>query len=278
MSRLPQSPSGPIGSELKPERLQIPQRDGKFSTEIFKAGRGEPLFYLHGIVGQTGWAPFLDDLAKSYCVYAPLLPGYGESQGLEVVDDVLDLTLHCLELMDVLGIQQADVVGHALGGMVAAEMAALSHHYVKRLVLVAPTGLWRDDAPATDYMAMPSEELDKILWADPNSPIAQEALALPDSQESRVELALNRIKELTTATKFLWPIPDKGLKRRLYRIKSPTLIVWGNEDRMIPVIYAQEFQRQIRHSRVEVLPQCGHMPMVEQRQAFVKLVEDFLKK
>ena len=274
--RPPQPPSGPMGRELKPERLQISQREGEFSTEVFTAGSGEPLLYLHGIVGQTGWAPFLDDLAKSYSVYAPLLPGYGESQGLEHIDDVIDLSMHCLDLMDVLGLQQAHVVGHALGGMVAAEMAALSQYYVKRLVLIAPTGLWLDDAPTTDYMAMPPEELDRILWADPTSSTAQEALALPDSQESRVELALERIKELTTATKFLWPIPDKGLKKRMYRIKSPTLIIWGDQDRLIPVIYAKEFQRKIRQSRVEVLPQCGHLPMREQRQAFVKLVEEFL--
>ena len=264
------------GSEVNPERLQVPQREGRLSTEVFHAGDGEPLLYLHGIVGQKGWAPFLDDLAKSYSVYAPLLPGYGKSEGLEVVDDVIDLTLYYLELMDTLGLHQAHVVGHALGGMVAAEMAALSHHYVKRLVLVSPVGLWRDDAPAADYMAMPSEELDRMLWADPNSPPAREALAPPDDQEARVEIALDRIKELTASTKFLWPIPDKGLIKRLYRIKSPTMIVWGSEDRMIPALYAQEFQRNIRDSRVELLSDCGHLPMMEQRQALVKLVADFL--
>ena len=232
---------------MAPERLEVSQQDGRIRTEVFRAGQGEPLLYLHGIVALKGWAPFLDQLSESFTVYAPLLPGYGESRGLEHLDDVIDLTLYCFELLDSLGVQQAHVAGHSLGGMVAAEMAALDHHYVRKLVLVSPMGLWRDDAPATDYLAMSAEDLDMLMWADPNSSPAREAMVAPDSQEARVEVAMDRIKEITAATKFLWPIPDKGLRKRLYRIKSPTLIIWGDQDRIIPPAYAQDFSS---HTRV----------------------------
>ena len=195
---------------------------GKFNTEVLHSGEGEPLLYLHGVVGHKGWAPFLDLLAGHFNVYAPTHPGYGESQGLDNLDDVLDLSLYYFELMDALGLRETHVIGHSLGGMVAAEMAALCSHKVKKLVLVAATGLWRDDAPPLDFLAISPEELEMALWADPSSGTAREAMAEPDSEEARSARALDRVQDLAAAGKFLWPIPDKGLKRRLYRVKSPT--------------------------------------------------------
>ena len=262
---------------MQPERLQISLLEGKFTTEVLRAGHGEPLLYLHGIVGHKGWAPFLDRLSEHFEVYAPFHPGYNGSQGLEHVDSVLDLTLYYLELVDSLGLRSAHLVGHSLGAMLAAEMAALCHHYVKKLVLVAAVGLWRDDAPVTDFLAMTPQELDSLCWADPDSDMAKKAMAQPDDQEERAALALDRIQDLTAAGKFLWPIPDKGLKKRLYRIKSPTLILWGERDRIIPAVYADEFSRHIANSRREVLPQAGHLLMLEEADEFARLVSDFLK-
>ncbi|MCH7842479.1 MAG: alpha/beta fold hydrolase, partial [Chloroflexi bacterium] len=106
-----------------PETLNISLRGGDFEAEVLKDGSGPPLLYLHGAVGQKGWAPFLDALAKKFTVYAPYLPGYSKSNGLEKLDDVTDLTLYQFELLDALGVSKAHVVGHCLGGMIAAEMA-----------------------------------------------------------------------------------------------------------------------------------------------------------
>ena len=262
---------------MQPERLQLSLQEGKFNTPVLHAGKGDPLLYLHGSVGQKGWAPFLDRLSEHFSVYAPLHPGYGEAPGLEHVDDVLGLTLYYLDLLEALGLESANVVGHSLGGMVAAEMAALCRHCVKKLVLVSAVGLWRDDTPTTDFLAMTPQELDLALWADPNSDAAKEAAAQPDDQKAQRVLALDRIQDLTAAGKFMWPIPDKGLRKRLYRIKSPTLVLWGEQDKLIPPAYADEFSRHIPNSHAEVLPGWGHLPMIEQPEEFARLVVNFLK-
>ena len=256
------------------ETLSISLRGGDFQAEVLRSGEGPPLLYLHGAIGQKGWAPFLDRLAEEFTVYAPYIPGYSNSTGLEHLDDVFDLTLYHLELMDALGLDSAHLVGHFLGGMISADMAATAPGYVDRLVLVAPAGLWRDDAPVADFLAMNSAELEQNLWAGRQMP----GVVDMEAAERAPELLLpERVQDLTAAGKFLWPIPDRGLKRRAYRIKAPTLILWGDQDRFAPPVYAQDFSRLIKGSDVMVMPNAGHLLMLEHPDAFAGAVSSFLK-
>ena len=116
--------------------------DGRFEVEMQVYGSGEPLLYLHGAGGLLGIDPFLDELGKDFKVVAPHLPGYGESTGGELIEDVVDACLFYHQLMDELDIAGAHIVGHSMGGMLAAELAALDVHRVKKLVLVCPAGFW----------------------------------------------------------------------------------------------------------------------------------------
>jgi pimeloyl-ACP methyl ester carboxylesterase len=88
---------------------------------------------------------------------------------------------------------------------------------------------------------------------------------------------VERVKRLSTASKFLWPIPDRGLKKRAYRIAAPTLVLWGSSDRLIPPAYAQEFTKHIKHAKVQMIDAAGHMLPYEQHDAFCKAVTGFLK-
>ena len=259
-----------------PETMNIPLRGGDFEAEVLKDGSGPPLLYLHGAVGQKGWAPFLDALAQKFTVYAPYLPGYSKSSGLDKLDDVADLTLYQFELMDALGLAKAHVVGHFLGGMVAAEMAALSPSYVDRLVLAAPAGTWRDSDPVADLLSMSADELQRDLWSSASSSMSLSPADFEANSRLKAALAADRVQDLTAAGKFLWPIPDRGLKRRAYRIKAPTLVLWGENDRIIPSVYAEDFASLIAGSQVSVLPNAGHLLMIERAEVFAGAVTDFL--
>ena len=248
--------------------------DGAVQVQVLRRGAGPPLLYLHGAIGQKGWAPFLDRLADEFTVYAPFMPGYSSSTGLEHLDDVFDLTLYHLELMGALGLEWAHLVGHFLGGMVSAEIAATAPGCVGRLVLVAPAGLWRDDAPVADFLALNSAEMEQHLWAAGQPPGSEDM----ETAERAPELLLpERVQDLTAAGKFLWPIPDRGLKRRAYRIKSPTLILWGEEDSFAPPVYARDFARLIKGSDVTMMPNAGHLLMLEHPESFAETVSNFLK-
>ena len=251
-----------------PTTTHLNLRQGHFPAPVAIAGHGPPILYLHGAIGQKGWAPFLDRLARQFTVHAPWLPGYGDAAGLEHIVDLTDLTLYHLELLDALRLGPAPVIGHFLGGMIAAEMAAYSPPSVSRLVLAAPAGLWRDDAPVADLLALsPPELLDRLAA----TPAAAHALNGPHDA-----LTADRMPDLAAAGKFLWPLPDKGLARRAYRIKAPTLILWGQQDQINPPSYANDFQRLIADSRIETLPNAGHLLMLEQPDAFANAITSFL--
>jgi len=213
--------------------------DGKFSLEMQTYGSGDPLLFIHGAGGLMPVEPFLEDLGKNFKVYAPQFPGYGESTGNEHIDDISDAVLFYHELMDELGIPTANIVGHSMGGMLAAEVAAYDVHRAKKLVLIAPAGFWIDEVPIPDLFAAQLTEIAPLLFHDPNSPAAQMMTAIPTDFKELETMYVERVKRLATASKFLWPIPDRGLKKRAYRIKAPTLLLWGDDDKLIPPAYAK---------------------------------------
>lgn len=257
------------------ERRSISLRGGLFSVELVEGGSGDPLLFLHGSGGLRP-GPYLDLLAEKFHVIAPSHPGFGATTGLDEIDDIIDLALFYHDLMDELEIESAHIVGHSLGGMVGAELAALCGHRVRKLVLSNPVGLWRDDEPVLDFFALtPSEYLEHLVH-DTDAPGVKEALARPEAPEDVMEQMYQRLQSFSAAGKFLWPIPDKGLKRRIHRIKAPTLLLWGESDRLVPPSYAEDFQSNIENAKVAILPECGHVPMIEKPGEFVSLVAEFL--
>jgi pimeloyl-ACP methyl ester carboxylesterase len=250
---------------------------GKFSIEMQEFGSGEPLLFVHGAGGLVGIDPFLEELGKNFHVYAPHFPGFGESTGNQHIDDVIDAALFYHELMDELGHPSANIVGHSMGGMIAAEIAALDNSRAKKLVLASPAGFWLDEHPIPDLFAAQLDEIGPLLFHDPKSPMAQAFAAIPEDFKALEAMYVERVKRFATASKFLWPIPDRGLKKRIYRIKSPTLVLWGASDKLIPPVYAKEFTSRIRGAKEQLIKEAGHMLPYEQQSAFCNAVRDFLK-
>jgi pimeloyl-ACP methyl ester carboxylesterase len=257
------------------DKRMVSVRDGKFNAELYQAGSGEPLLFLHGSGGLHQGA-YLEKLAEKFTVYAPVHPGYGESEGFEHIDDIIDQALYYHDFMDKLGIESAHIVGHSLGGMLAAEIAALCSHRVRRLVLSNAVGLWRDDAPVLDFFVVPPDVLAQATLHDPQSEAAKAAFPPPEGTEAMIEAMYSRIQSFTAAGKFLWPIPDRGLDRRIHRIQSPTLIIWGESDGLVAPVYAEDFRSNIKDSRVVIMKEAAHMPMFEKPDEWVSLVSDFL--
>jgi pimeloyl-ACP methyl ester carboxylesterase len=251
---------------------------GQIQPRVKIAGDGPPLVFFHGAYG-LAWDPFLDGLAQGRTVYAPEHPGTtpGDPDAIRPLDNLWDLVLYYYELFDQLGLEAPDVVGHSFGGMVAAEVAATNPDRVGRMVLLNPLGLWRDDAPVKNWMSMPQEAVAKAAFYDPEGPIAKQAFALPEDPEAMADAQVLGIWTLACTGKFVWPIPDKGLKKRIHRIKAPTLIIWGQQDALAPPVYAQEFADRIAGARVELVDQAAHVPHLEQPDTVGKLVQDFLK-
>lgn len=255
----------------QPTERTLSWRDGLFEARVVEAGSGQPLVYLHGAEGpHAGWPEFLRTLAGGYRVIAPDLAGFGGSTGAEHLHDVHDLVIYGLDLLDALGLERPHLIGHDLGGMLAAELAAVAGSRLGKLVLVAPLGLWDDREPVLDVFAVPRDEVAEVYWHDRSSPAVAAVLAAPTTEDEARQAALLRHQNLAAATRFLWPIPDRGLKRRLHRVKTETLLVWGEEDRVVPPSYAERFARLMANAHTVTLPKCGHFPMLERPAEFVE--------
>jgi pimeloyl-ACP methyl ester carboxylesterase len=252
------------------------------TVEVLDAGEGAPLVYLHGAGGIAAWDGALPLLAREYHVYAPLLPGFGQSMGLDHLEDQIDLFFHGFDVLEALGIERPYLVGESMGGWIAAEMAALRPREIGRLALAAPIGLWRDEAPVEDLFGHMVHEMVPLLFHDPAGPAAQRMLALTqlysdkdDRSEEQIEDLIALARGFRTAAKFLFPIPENGLERRLARILAPTLVLWGMGDRFAPPLYAGLFGERIRGSRVRMIPQAGHLIGAERPEAFAAAVLDW---
>jgi pimeloyl-ACP methyl ester carboxylesterase len=244
---------------------------------VLEGGSGAPLVFFHGAGGLLPDNPFLERLAQRYHVLAPEWPGYGDSTGEELLEDMLDFTLHGWDLVEALGLRHPHLVGHSMGGMIAAEMACLAPREVGRLVLAAPAGLWLDAHPIPDIFALLPYQLAEVLFHDPaqGQALLTGGADLADMEALR-EFYIASQRRLAVAGKILFPIPNRRLSKRLYRLAADTLLVWGADDRLIVPAYAAHWQALIPGARVAMIDGGGHMLPYEQPDAFARAVDTFL--
>jgi len=242
-------------------------------VRYFEGGSGPDLVYLHGAGGITAEDPFLAALACRHHVYAPLIPGYGDSEEAPEIRDMLDFTLHSWDVVEALGLKDPILVGHSMGGMIAAEMAAVTPNDVSRLALICPAGLWDDDHPIADIFSLLPYEMPKILFHDAEAGAAMLTAGrkVEDPNFLQTYLVTNA-RQLGMAGRILFPIPERGLAQRLYRIKAKTVIVWGDSDRLVPPFYAHAFKKGIGRAELVSIPEAGHMVVLEQPAAVVEAI------
>ena len=248
-------------------------RVGGKDIQVFSGGDGPPLLYLHG-AGAFWWMPVHDRLAARRHVYLPVQPGFGASQGLDEIEAMDDLVFHTLDVMDALGLARADVVGLSLGGWLAAELALRHPERVQRLVLVDAAGTRVPGVERPDLFLATAPRARELLFADPASSLATSLL--PDvPSPDRMEMALRGGE---AAARLLWNthVQYRKLTSRLGRIKAPTLIVWGAQDRLLPRPLGEAYHRGIAGSTMTVIDGCGHLPPLEQPERFAETVLSFL--
>jgi pimeloyl-ACP methyl ester carboxylesterase len=242
-------------------------------VSVQRAGAGQPLLYLHGARGAGRWLPFMEALSRNFELIVPEHPGFGLSETPEWLDNIGDLAYFYLDFIEGLGLDQVHLVGASLGGWVAAELAVRDQSSLATLTLVAAAGIHVPGVQKGDIFLWSAQELARNLFYDQK--LAEAMLAEQPNQE---ELDIQVKNRLTTA-KLAWQprLYNIHLAKWLHRITLPTLILWGAEDRLIPPQYGPAFHDLIPNSRLEILPDCGHLPQVEKMTEFATSVTRFLQ-
>jgi pimeloyl-ACP methyl ester carboxylesterase len=238
--------------------------------ELEERGEGPPLLFLHAGDGLAPERPWLDLLARRYRVIAPLHPGYGRSSLPDWMMTVDDLAYLYLDLADRLALSDATLVGACFGGWIAAEMAVRDTRRFGRLVLVDALGVKHGgvtDRDIADMHAIPREALLQLAWADP-AKAAVDYTQMPESELAAI------VRGQQAFAQFGWKpyMHNPRLKHWLHRIDIPTLLLWGEQDRIVTPQYGEGFRAAIPGARMRVIPNAGHFPHWEQPEAFADAV------
>ena len=248
----------------------------RIRMRVLSEGAGPPLVFLHGPWGLT-WDAFLTQLARSFTVHAPEHPGTTPDAPDDVnhLDGLWDLVLCYDELFTALKLDEIALVGHSFGGMMACELAAAYPRRVRRLVLIDPIGLWRDSEPVVNWMTVNPAHVAGAIFHDPDGAAAKALFGPAEPPEAAAAARVRLMWALGATGKFVWPIPDKGLKKRIHRVSAPTLLIWGKEDRIVPPVYADDFARRIANARVQTVDGAGHAPQMEQPEKVARMIAEF---
>ena len=243
--------------------------------EVVERGQGRPILWLHGEEGLDPNAPFLDRLAAHGRLLAPSHPGFGHSPDVANIDTVDDLSYLYLDVLVDRNLRDVTVVGSSMGGWIAAEMAVKCSDRFSGLVLVAPLGIKVGDREARDIpdiFALPPDEVTRLQYRDP-AKVAVDHRTLTDDQLT----VIARNREATALYAWEPYFHNPKLRQWLHRIKLPTMLLWGVDDRFVTAAYyGDAFRAAIPGSRFEMIPGAGHFPHIEEPAALVERIAKFI--
>jgi pimeloyl-ACP methyl ester carboxylesterase len=244
-------------------------------TRLLRGGDGPPLLFLHDPFCPS-WLPLHDKLAAEHEVLLPIHPGFaGSDDGFDKFDEMEDVLFHYLDLCEALDIERPGLVGASFGGWIAAEWAIRYGDRLRALILIDALGLRLDGAPAADILNLDGAAMRRILFADPGSALAMATLPDTPNTEDMVSTILAR----RTLARFAWQFPDNPrLRRYLYRVHVPTLILWGERDGYVSLAHGNAYQEGIARSEFRAVENAGHLPHIEAADACGNLILAFLGK
>lgn len=246
------------------------------NTELFlcKGGRGAPVLVLHGVEGFEGWLPFHEALAAHATVYAPSHPGYGQTACPGWLETIAHQAVFYHWALQQAALAPVDIVGIDIGGWIAAQMAIMCPQQIRRLVLVGAAGIRPQQAETFDIFITPWRQvLERAFHDAANSPEYQRLYG-GEFQEFGGPREAGRTMSIRMGFRpFLY---DPALAGMLGKVQTSTLIVWGAEDRIIPLECGHLYQQAIAGSTLRVIEKCGHWPQFERPQELAQMIHAFL--
>jgi pimeloyl-ACP methyl ester carboxylesterase len=239
---------------------------------FMKGGQGDSLLVLHDDVGSPGWLPFYATLAESFTVYVPSHPGFGSSDRPTWMRSVRDMAIVEQWMLTELGIEATHVVGLGFGGWIAAEMATMCQHRFNSMTLIGAAGIKPTEGEIADQFLLSGEEFAKLGFSNPErfAEIYGSEVSL-DQQEA---WEVNR--EMVARIAWEPYLFNQTLPYLLPSVKMPTLIVWGSEDKVVPLSCGKRYNDLLPNSRLEVIGGSGHSVSFEKPEELAALIKGFI--
>jgi pimeloyl-ACP methyl ester carboxylesterase len=239
-----------------------------YPSRVISAGTGRTVLWLHDTLGNR-WTPGHEALAQQCRIVAPSLPGFEDLTTLDGIDGPEDVVFWLLDLLNGLQLQSPVVLGCGLGGWMAAELAVRYPERLGGLVLVDAYGLQVEGELAADEFALTPAMLRPLVFSDPDCDLAQEWTPATPPAERAEQILHARV----AAARLCWQFPySPKLRGRLHRARVPALVVWGEQDKLVPVSHAHAFGQALPKARLVVLPDSAHYPYLEEPDRFAREV------
>ena len=247
--------------------------------QVFRGGHGPAIMVLHDCEVMAEWQAYHEMLAQEFSVIAPSHPGFGRSERPEEIDCIEDLVYLYLDLLEDLMPEPVNLLGLGMGGWIAAEMAVRCHHRLRRLVLADAVGIKVSDRTEVDILEtfiMSHEELLEVGWHD--AALGAERMKLPGTPGLSNDEVVHLLRNREAAVRFTWKpfMHNPKLRQWLHRITVPTLVLWGESDRIVHPDYGRAFQEAIQGAQFQTIPEAGHYPYLERPDEFAAAVTKFL--
>lgn len=245
-------------------------------VHLRRGGAGRPLLILHGELGVPGWLRAHALLARRFAVYVPSLPGFGASTRPDWIAGVRDVAAWVTWFVRDLKLPEPlPVIGFSLGGWIAAEIATVNASIFSRMVLVDAAGLQPDEGQVWDYFLHSNREaLPRAFCDSTQAPEYEQYYGRTWTPADETQAEQNR--EMMARLAWKPYMRSHTLAGLLPGVATPTLVVWGREDAIIPLDAGQRYARAIPGATLKIVDRCGHMPEMEQPEAFVQSVLEFL--
>jgi pimeloyl-ACP methyl ester carboxylesterase len=248
---------------------------GGNKVQILTGGSGDPLVLFHGAGGNSGWLRYVQALADQYTVYLPSHPGYNKSERPEWLETIADMASFYTWFLEEQGLEGARAIGFSMGGWIASEVAVSCRHAFSKLMLVDAVGIKPQQGEIADIFIISPAQVTELLFHDPKqAPEYDQIYGQPPTPEQTEIAEGNR----EMAVRVCWKpyMYDPRLPGLLGRVNIPTRVVWGREDRLVPLECGELYHQAIPESDLVIIDNCGHSPQVEKPDEFVKAALEFL--
>jgi pimeloyl-ACP methyl ester carboxylesterase len=238
------------------------------SVQYWEGGTGEPLLVAHHDIGNRGWTPFFETLAGRFRVVVPELPGYGRSDRPAWARHPRDLAMILQLMLDKLDIPSAVLVGLGFGGWIAAEMAVMNQRRFRRLILVGAMGIRPPEGEILDQMM-----IDLHDYVDAGCANHEAYVRLFGEDVPREErLAWDYAREMTARIAWKPSMFSHQLPHLIGGIEIPALVVWGRENRVVPLACGEAFARAMPNATLVIVEDAGLWVDLEQPETLARLV------
>ena len=248
---------------------------GGTHIQMLKGGSGEPLVVLHGAGGNSGWLNYVNALSDKYTVYLPSHPGYGKSERPDWLETMADLASFYTWFLEEQGLEGSRAIGFSMGGWLAAEIAASCRHAFNKLMLVDAAGIQPQQGEIADIFIISPAQVAELLFHDPKQAPEYESIYGGEPTPEQTDIAEGN-REMSVRLCWKPYMYDPRLPGLLARVNIPTRILWGGNDRLIPLECGHMFNQAIPGSDLVIIDNCGHVPQMEKTEEFVKAAVEFL--